>query len=110
MGMARYTLTEAAIATQSVFRKAIMIARVSARRNSVAREAVGSRNGLAMINAGQRTEVEVMMKQWLARCLAAAALLVSPVAFAAFHLWGIQQIYSSADGTVQFVVLTTAFI
>jgi len=62
-----------------------------------------------MINAGKRTEAEVMMKQWWARCLAAATLLVSAVAFAAFHLWTIEQIYSNADGTVQFVVLTTAF-
>ena len=49
------------------------------------------------------------MKQWLARCLATTTLLIfSAVAFGAFHLFTIEQVYSNADGTVQFVVLTTS--
>ena len=47
------------------------------------------------------------MKHWLGVFLTATALLVSAVAHAAFHLYTIEQIYSNADGTVQFVVLTT---
>jgi len=47
------------------------------------------------------------MKHRLAIFLTATALLVSAVAHAAFHLFTIEQIYSNADGTVQFVVLTT---
>jgi hypothetical protein len=47
------------------------------------------------------------MKNWLATCLAATTLLVSSVALAAFHLFTIEQVYSNADGTIQFVVVTS---
>ncbi len=39
------------------------------------------------------------------RVLLAAAIAWAPAAHAAFHLWTIQQIFSNADGSVQFVVL-----
>jgi hypothetical protein len=37
-----------------------------------------------------------------------ALLLTSNAAQAAFHLWGVTEIYSSADGSVQYVKLSTA--
>ncbi len=48
------------------------------------------------------------MQRLVARWLAAAAILLASPAFAAFHLFKIDEIYSNADGTVQFVVLTCA--
>ncbi len=48
------------------------------------------------------------MKQWLRTCLATTTVMLSSFAFAAFHLFTIEQVYSNADGTVQFVVLTTS--
>jgi len=57
----------------------------------------------------QCTIIGGMMKRWLATCLATTTLLVSAIAFAAFHLFTIEQVYSNADGTIQFVVLTTSF-
>ena len=48
------------------------------------------------------------MKHWLATCLATTTLLLASVAFAAFHLFSIEQVYSNADGTIQFVVVTTS--
>ena len=39
----------------------------------------------------------------------AFALLTAPAAFATFHLYRIQQIYSNADGTIQFAVLKESF-
>src|SRR5262245_6506806 len=38
-------------------------------------------------------------------CAAAAFLLAAATAFASFHTFRIEQIYSNADGTIQFVVL-----
>ena len=48
------------------------------------------------------------MKHRFAICLAVATMLVSSVAYTAFHLFVIDEIYSNADGTVQYVVLTTS--
>ncbi len=47
------------------------------------------------------------MQRWLGPCLAVMTTLFATVVLAAFHLFTIEQIYSNADGTVQFVVLTT---
>jgi len=44
--------------------------------------------------------------KWIA---AAALALAAPLAIASFHTFQIDQIYSNADGTVQFVVLHEAF-
>ncbi|HET7032883.1 MAG TPA: hypothetical protein VFJ48_07135, partial [Casimicrobiaceae bacterium] len=44
------------------------------------------------------------MKRWLASSLF-ALMLAAPAAFAAFHLFQVEQLFSNADGTVQFVVL-----
>ncbi len=41
-------------------------------------------------------------------CLAAATMLVSSAALAFFHTFQVEQIYSNADGTVQFVTMTTS--
>ena len=49
------------------------------------------------------------MRQWTAACLAAVMLLFSSAALAAFHLYTIRQVYSNADGTIQFVVVGTSF-
>lgn len=46
------------------------------------------------------------MKHWLGSLLAAASLLTASAALAAFHLFSIEQIFSNADGTIQFIVLT----
>src|SRR5690242_10623643 len=44
------------------------------------------------------------------RNLAIALLLAAaPAAQASFHLWQIDEIYSNADGSVQFIELSTAF-
>ncbi len=45
------------------------------------------------------------MKRWLCSLLAPVLLLAASHAVAAFHMFQIEQIYSNADGTVQFVVL-----
>ncbi len=45
------------------------------------------------------------MKRRLDFCIAMASLLAASVAFASFHTFRIEQIYSNADGTVQFVVM-----
>ena len=37
--------------------------------------------------------------------LALLSLLAAPAAWANFHLWQIEEIFSNADGTVQYVVL-----
>ena len=47
------------------------------------------------------------MKHLRALCLAAATVLVSSVATAFFHTWEVEQVFSNADGSVQFVVMTT---
>ena len=44
------------------------------------------------------------MKRWLASSLF-ALMLAAPAAFAEFHLFQIEQLFSNADGSVQFVVL-----
>ncbi len=46
------------------------------------------------------------MQRLLSSCLAATTMLFATVALAAFHLFTIDQIYSNADGSVQFVVMT----
>src|SRR4051812_44800329 len=53
--------------------------------------------------------MEAFMTRLLRTCALAALLLlqVSNV-FAAFHLFRIEQMYSNADGTVQFIVLHEA--
>lgn len=45
------------------------------------------------------------MKRWLGAGIAAIAVTAASLASAAFHLFAIDQIYSNADGTVQFVVI-----
>src|SRR5262245_65619723 len=45
-----------------------------------------------------------MMKRWLCSSLW-ALLFAASGAFAEFHLFQIEQLFSNADGTVQFVVL-----
>jgi len=45
------------------------------------------------------------MNRWLRLCVAATLLMASSLSYAAFHLFVIEQIYSNADGTVQFIVL-----
>src|SRR5215471_8914198 len=47
------------------------------------------------------------MKHWLGVFLTASTMLAASLAHAAFHLFTIEQIYSNADGTIQFVTLTT---
>lgn len=49
------------------------------------------------------------MKRFLAACLTAISLLVALTASASFHLWSFQEFYSNADGSVQYVVMSTAF-
>lgn len=46
------------------------------------------------------------MQRVFTRCLAAAAMAFTSSAFAAFHLFTIDELYSNADGSVQFVVMT----
>ena len=45
------------------------------------------------------------MTRRLASALAMAWLLAAPTAFASYHTFQIEQLYSNADGTVQFIVL-----
>ena len=45
------------------------------------------------------------MKRWLGFLIATVFLLASPAPQAAYHTFKIEQLYSNADGTVQFVVL-----
>jgi hypothetical protein len=45
------------------------------------------------------------MARWLRACLATMLLAAAPAAIASFHLFRIEQLYSNADGTVQFVVM-----
>ena len=45
------------------------------------------------------------MAPWLRACLATMLLAMAPAAVASFHLFRIEQLYSNADGTVQFVVM-----
>ncbi len=50
------------------------------------------------------------MRILLAWFIAATATLLSPVAGAFFHTFTVEQVYSNADGTVQFVTMTTSFV
>ena len=45
------------------------------------------------------------MKKQMRWVLAAALALAAPVAWANFHLFQIDEIFSNADGTIQYVVL-----
>ncbi len=45
------------------------------------------------------------MKRWLNVCVATTLLFAAATGFASFHTFRIEQIYSNADGTEQFVVL-----
>jgi hypothetical protein len=45
------------------------------------------------------------VKQWLRWLIATISLLAASAAFAMFHLFQIEQLYSNADGSVQFIVL-----
>jgi hypothetical protein len=54
---------------------------------------------------GTFTLGEDPMKRWLISMFATLSLLAASGAGASFHLFQIEQIYSNADGTVQFVVL-----
>ena len=49
------------------------------------------------------------MKRFFAACLAAASLLAFPAAHASFHTFQIDELYSNADGTVQYIVMHEAF-
>ena len=49
------------------------------------------------------------MKNAIRFCVAMILAATTSVASAAFHLFTIEQVYSNADGTVQFIVLTTKF-
>ncbi len=49
------------------------------------------------------------MRHWLAICLSATTLLFSSVAVAFFHTQDVEEVYSNADGTIQFITLTTNF-
>jgi hypothetical protein len=49
------------------------------------------------------------MMQRVATVLAAVAIVTSSNAFATFHLWVIDQIYSDASGNVQYVQFATVF-
>ena len=49
----------------------------------------------------------MMIERFARRMLAGLGLALAALpAFAAFHLWAINEIYSNADGTVQFIELT----
>jgi hypothetical protein len=50
---------------------------------------------------------EVTMKRAILLCVATVLAVAAPLASATFHLFAIEQVYSNADGTVQFVVLST---
>ena len=45
------------------------------------------------------------MKRWLNICVAVTSLLAATGVLASFHTFRIEQLYSNADGTVQFVVM-----
>lgn len=49
------------------------------------------------------------MRHWLAICLSTTTLLFSSVAVAFFHTQDVEEVYSNADGTIQFLTLTTNF-
>ncbi len=50
-----------------------------------------------------------IVNRWLRTCVSAILLLSTFSVFAAFHLFRIEQLYSNADGTVQFIVIHEAF-
>jgi hypothetical protein len=45
------------------------------------------------------------VKHWLRWLVATVFLLAAPAAFASFHTFQIEQLYSNADGSVQFIVM-----
>ena len=49
------------------------------------------------------------MKYVIRACVGVILAMTASFVFAAFHTFRFQQVYSNADGTVQFMVLTTAF-
>jgi hypothetical protein len=55
------------------------------------------------------SSMEAFMRQTLRFCALIFLLLATSGASASFHLFRIEQIYSNADGTVQFVVLHESF-
>ena len=48
------------------------------------------------------------MKRWLRLCIAAGSLLAASCALGSYHTFRIEQIYSNADGSVQFIVMHEA--
>ncbi len=48
------------------------------------------------------------MKRWLRLCVAAGLLLAASCALGSYHTFRIEQIYSNADGSVQFIVFTSS--
>jgi hypothetical protein len=52
-----------------------------------------------------RTSREVIMTRLLTRLSGLVLALVAMQAYAEFHLWKIESLYSNADGTIQYVVL-----
>jgi hypothetical protein len=45
------------------------------------------------------------MKHWIVASVGTLCLLLAGAALATYHTWRVEQIYSNADGTVQFIVL-----
>ena len=45
------------------------------------------------------------MKRWLRLCIAAGSLLAASCALGSYHTFRVEQIYSNADGSVQFIVM-----
>ena len=49
--------------------------------------------------------MEVIVKRYFCRCLVVLSMLVAGAAVASYHTFVIEQLYSNADATVQFIVL-----
>lgn len=60
---------------------------------------------LALPAGHARSMTEVVMRRWWRSLAITLCVLASTGAWAAFHLFRIEQIYSNADGSVQFIVL-----
>jgi hypothetical protein len=55
-----------------------------------------------------RSPVEVTIKRWLCSFAATVLLLAASATLASFHTFRIEQLYSNADGSVQFIVMHEA--
>jgi len=78
-----------------------------ANSNAAASEASDKRPGVREERIGRKRQ-EMTMRRYLRGCSSILSLLFAATALASFHTYVIDELYSNADGSVQFIVLHEA--